>query len=258
MFIRVFIFFVILFVYFLVVKYAFKLMYKNKRTLGIRFAKSLFLVIGFTFIIYTFFSQFEITKEVSKTLIQSGSLILAIATFSCQHVLGNVISGVVISISKPFDIGDKITLMNGSSPVVTGKVKDINIRHTIVQMTDGKHVIISNSLVDSYVCINENIADTNGYPLVMECSFDSDVNKAIKLMQIEIDNHPLTVGKNLVASRVTCSGVSPNGFELKAIIFTENIGDNIKACSDLRIGIFKSWKNNGIEIPFNTITLLNK
>lgn len=252
------IFFIVILLYFFGIKYLFRLICHNKKTLSIRFAKSLFLILGFAIISYNFLATFEIAKDVNKTLLQSGTLMIAIVTFSCQKVLGNIISGVVISIAKPFDIGDKVTLKYNSESVVTGVVKDINIRHTVIKMADGKHVILANSLVDNYVCINENISENNGYPLVMECTFDSDVRKAMDLMQEEIDKHPLTTGQDYLQSTVTCSGVSANGFQLKAIIFTSSIADNITACSDLRISIFKVWKNNGIELPFNTLTVINQ
>lgn len=243
-------------IYYTIIKYSFKLIFRNKKTISIRFLKSLLLVVGLTIIIYSYLCQFDGTREISKTLLQSGSLIIALATFSCQQVLGNVISGIVISSTKPFDIGDKITLSSGGSPVVTGVVMDINTRHVSIKMTDGKVALIANSLVDNYVCVNENTLDNNGYPFALECTYDSDVDLAMKLMREEIDKHPLTIETDLLQTNVTCSSLNANGFELKAIIFTRTIADSMKACSDLRISIYKVWKANNIELPYNTVTIL--
>lgn len=52
-------------------------------------------------IIYSLAQQFEITKDISKVLLQSGSLMVAIATFAAQQALANVISGITISASSP-------------------------------------------------------------------------------------------------------------------------------------------------------------
>lgn len=243
-------------IYYTIIKYTFKFIYRNKKSISIRFFKSLLLVIGLTVIVYSYLCQFDATREISKTLLQSGSLIIALATFSCQQVLSNVISGIVISSSKPFDIGDKITLSNGGSPIVTGVVMDINTRHVSIKMADGKVALIANSLVDNYVCINENTLENNGYPFALECTYNSDVGLAMKLMKEQIDAHPLTIETDLLQTNVTCSSLNANGFELKAIIFTKTIADSMKACSDLRVSIFKVWKENGIELPYNTITIL--
>lgn len=243
-------------IYYTIIKYSFKLIYRNKKTISIRFFRSLLLVIGLTVIVYSYLCQFGATREISKTLLQSGSLIIALATFSCQQVLGNVISGIVISSTKPFDIGDKITLSSVGSVVVTGVVMDINTRHVSIKMADGKVALIANSLVDNYVCVNENTLENNGYPFALECTYDSDVDLAMKLMKEQIEAHPLTIETDLLQTNVTCSSLTANGFELKAIIFTKTIADSMKACSDLRVSIFKIWKANGIELPYETLTIL--
>lgn len=238
-----------------VVNFVFDKILKRSNNIHLKFLKSLSTGIVVVILAYVYLAQFDITKDISKTLMQSGTLLVALVTFAAQQVLSNVISGIVISATKPFDVGDKITLLSSSTPVATGIVMDINTRHISIKMADGKVALIANSVVDSYVCINENTLDNNGYPLVMECSFDSDVNLAMELMQKELESHPLVLSTELLQSHTTCSRLTPNGFELKVIVFTENIADNMKACSDLRISIYKVWKENGIEIPYNTVTV---
>lgn len=231
-----------------------KILSRNDK-IHLKFLKSFTSGLVTVIFTYIYLSQFDITKDIGKTLMQSGTLLIAIATFAAQRVLSNIISGIVIASTKPFDVGDKISLLDGATLVVTGVVIDINTRHTSVKTSDGKVALIANSLVDNYVCINENTLENNGYPLVLECSFDSDVTLAISIMQQEIDNHPLVINTGLNQATVTCSGVNPDGFELKAIVFTENIADNIKACSDLRVSIFKEWQKANIQIPYKTITV---
>lgn len=228
---------------------------KRNENIHLRFLKSLLNVIFILILGYALLSQFESTKDFSKTIMQSGTLLIALVTFAAQQVLSNVISGIVISFVKPFNIGDKITLLNGSTSIITGIVMDLNTRHVSIKTSDGKVALIANSLVDSYVCINENTLDNNGYPFAIECSYDSNIDLAIELMQKEIYKHPLTLANSLEDVNVTCSRLTPNGFELKSVIFTEDISSNFKACSDLRISVFKVWKENGIELPYQTITI---
>ena len=80
----------------------------------------------------------------------------------------------------------------------------------------------------------------------------------MQLMQQEIERHPLTIQVDLAQSKLTCSNLSPNGFELKAIVFTNNIADNVQACSDLRIRIFKAWQAHGIKVPHNVVDVAVK
>lgn len=240
-----------------VVRKIFAKIYNKKRTTTVKFFKSLTTIVLLVIITYTVLSQFEATKDVSKTLLQSGSLIIALATFSGQKVLGNLISGLVISSVKPFNIGDKIILMSGGQKVTEGVVIDINTRHTTIRGIDDKCSMIPNGVLDEMIIINANTMDNNGYALEMECSFDSDVNKAIEIMQSEIDKNELTLNGKGVSYQTLCAALTANGYLLKSIIWTKNIGDNFTACSQLRISICEEWKKNGIAIPYQTITIEN-
>lgn len=230
---------------------------KKKNTITMRFLKSLFISLTVVLAIYFYMNHFESTREISNTIFKSGTLIIALLSFSCQKVLGNIISGLVISSKKPFEINDKIGLVSQSGvKVLEGVVIDINARHTFIKQTDGKCCLVPNGVLDEMIIVNNDIIENNGYPLALECTYESDVTLAMKLMKQEIESHPLTIKTDLLQTNVTCSSLNANGFELKAIIFTKTIADSMKACSDLRISIFKVWKENGIEIPFNTITIV--
>lgn len=246
----------ILALYYLIIEKVFKAIGKVKKSITIKFAKSVLLVLGFSGVIYAYLSMFEATKELSKILLQSGSLIVAIATFACQKVIGNVVSGFVIATTKPFEIGEKVILESTSGGVVVeGVVIDITARHTSIKQIDGKVCLVPNNIVDELIVINNNTLANNGYPLPMFCSFNSDVDKAIEVMQRVIDDHPLTINTHELINRVTCAEVADDGFKLQAIIWTETLSDNFKACSELRLQIYKAWKEAGIEVPYKTITI---
>lgn len=250
------IFLVGIFCYVFIVRKLFSLIFKVKKNVGTKFLRSIVMIFGIAIIIFSYLFQFENLKDVNKTLLQCSSLILAVATFSCQQVLGNVISGVTISLVKPFDLGDKICVMSGGTKVCEGTVIDMNIRHVTIEMIDGRCSLIPNNVLDGMIVINNHtLEDMHGYPLEVECTYDSDVDKAMQIMRECINENELTINKELSMDKVTCSNLSANGFVLKAVIWTSDLNDNFLACSQLRIAIFKKWKENGIEMPYQTITL---
>lgn len=256
------IFISLLFVYIFVVRLVFKLVYKAKSSVGVKFGRSLILIVGITVIIYTYLNQFDASKDISKTLLQSGSLIIALATFSCQHVLGNIISGIMLSVTKPFDIGDKITLISTGGNIVTeGIVKNMNVRHVIFQKTDGKVDYISNSIVDSCIIENSNVSDNNGRIFSIECTYSSDVDKAIELVKASVIECPFTINKDVdecPSAKVRCSSLNPNGYEIKTCIWAENINASFDAFDWLNRRIPLVWQRNGITMPYNTITVESK
>lgn len=243
-------------VYVFVVRKLFSLIFKVKKNVGTKFLRSIVMIFGLATIIFAYMFQFENLKDVNKTLLQCSSLILAVATFSCQQVLGNVISGVTISLIKPFDLGDKICVMSGGTKVCEGTVIDMNVRHVTIKMVDGRCSLIPNNVLDGMIVINNHtLEDMHGYPLEIECTYGSDVEKAMQIMRDCINENELTINKELSMDKVTCSNLSANGFVLKAVIWTSDLNDNFVACSQLRIAIYKKWKENGIEMPYQTITI---
>jgi small-conductance mechanosensitive channel len=243
-------------IYLLIIKYIFKGLLKAKKSITLTYLKSILQIVGVFIIVFGYLSLFHQTQELSKTLLQSGGLIIAVATFACQKVLGNVVSGFVISVTKPFEIGEKIQLRSTSGDVaVEGIVIDMTVRHIVVRQSDGKCCLIPNSVVDELIVVNNHTLENNGYPLYMFCSFNSDVDKAIEVMQRVINEHELTILTDEPRNKVMCSEVADDGFKLQALIWTKTLSDNFRACADLRIQIYKAWKEAGIEIPYKTITI---
>lgn len=237
-------------------KFLYAKIVKKHKTILSRYIYSILQVLGVFVILLVYFNQFEATKNISKSLLTSSSLIIAIVTFSAQKVLGNVVSGFAIAVTKPFDIGEKITLLSSSGGVVLeGVVLSITIRHTLIKQIDGKCCLIPNSVMDECIIVNSDTLDNNGHPFPMWCSYDSDVDRAMEIMYEEIQKNELTIKVDSPQSQILCADLGDDGFKLQAVIWTKTINDNYKACSELRLSIYKAWKKEGIEIPYHTYTV---
>jgi len=92
------------------------------------------------------------------SLLQSllaGSGILAIVIgLASQQALGNIISGILLLVFRPFQVGDTIRYPAENA---TGVVEQIGVRHTTVRTGEGKRLLIPNSLMNSNVV--ENITE---------------------------------------------------------------------------------------------------
>ena len=86
---------------------------RKSNAIHLRFLKSAINVFIDVIIIYSLVQQFDITKDISKALLQSGTLIVAIATFAAQQALANVISGISVSAAKPYNVNEKIRVIQG-------------------------------------------------------------------------------------------------------------------------------------------------
>ncbi len=236
-----------------IMKQIVKRMLKKNNTTHVKFFNSLLAGMAVATCIYYILTLFEPTKGISKTILQSSALILAIATFAAQQALGNVISGFFIAIMKPYEIGAKIKVTCGGSLVAEGIVEDVCIRHTVIRTFDGQSAIVPNSVMDSSVIINTNYSENVGNFLEVEIGYNSDVDRAIEIVKNVITNHPKTLNeKDMI---VSVSAFTTNGVNLKTTVWTKTLNDNFTACSDIRRMILKEFSEAGIVIPYNTITI---
>ena len=200
--------------------------------------------------------QFELTKDMSTVLLQSGSLVIAVATFAAQHALSNVISGFSLAFSKPYNVNDKIRVSQGNSVIAEGVVTDITLRHTIISQYNDESCIVPNSVMDSAVITNTNYTENIGNFMEITVGYDSDIEKAIELMKQICAEHELTL--NTMENNVFVKGYSADGVVLKTTVWTKNLDDSFRACSDIRLALVKHYLEQGIEIPYQTVTVVTK
>ncbi len=239
-----------------VVNLIFSLMSKKHNSVHLRFTKSVVNVILGIIIFYSMAQQFEITKDISKTLLQSSSLFVAIATFAAQQALSNVISGISLSASRPYNVDEKIRVVQGGSVIAEGLVKDITIRHTVIQQFNGESCIVPNSVMDSAVITNTNYIGNIGNFLEIEVGYDVDLKKAMRVMQEACIADELTL--NTRENRVFIKGYTQNGVILKTTVWTQSLDDSFRACSDIRLALVEKFKEHGIHIPYQTVTVLQQ
>ena len=80
-------------------------------------------------------------------LMMDASGILAICvTFAARESFSNYIAGFLLTIHKPFIIGDKISIQD---PKIKGIVKDITFRHTTIESENGNIVTVPNSIMNT-------------------------------------------------------------------------------------------------------------
>lgn len=238
-----------------VVNLVFRMMSKKHNSVHLRFIKSIANVIVVIVVLYSLAQQFDVTKDISKTLLQSSSLLVAIATFAAQQALSNVISGLSLSMSKPYNVDEKIRVVQGGSVIAEGIVKDITIRHTVIRQFNGESCIVPNSVMDSAVITNTNFTENIGNFMEIEIAYDADIKKAMRLMQDVCIAHELTL--NTADNKVFIKGYTQNGITLKTTVWTETLDDSFLACSDIRKDLVEAFRQNGIRIPYQTVTLQN-
>ena len=239
-----------------VVNIVFRRLEKKNKAAHLRFSRGIIRALIIVLTIYMLAQQFELTKDMSTVLLQSGSLVIAVATFAAQHALSNVISGFSLAFSKPYNVNDKIRVSQGNSVIAEGVVTEITLRHTIISQYNDESCIVPNSVMDSAVITNTNYTENIGNFMEITVGYDSDIEKAIELMKQICAEHELTL--NTMENNVFVKGYSADGVVLKTTVWTKNLDDSFRACSDIRLALVKHYLEQGIEIPYQTVTVVTK
>ena len=75
----------------------FKVIIKKNNNIQLKFIRSITKAVISVIFVFAIGMLFEATREISKTLLQSSALFVAVAGFAAQQVLADVISGMMIS-----------------------------------------------------------------------------------------------------------------------------------------------------------------
>jgi len=202
----------------------------------------------------TAISQIPHMSQVTQTIL-AGSGIFALAiSLSAQESLNNIISGFFITLFKPFEVGNRVVLVNQN---ITGLVEDITLRHTVIKTFVNTRVIIPNSTMNKEIIENSNLFDNKASAFVDVCiSYDSNIDQAIAIMGKIIGNHPRYLDlrsaedkKTQPKVKVFVRELGTRGVLLRANMWTKTVDENFEACSDVRLAIKKAFDTAGIVIP---------
>ena len=260
----------IIIVTYIINKLANRLFKKSKLYNNIKFKFTSKIISGIIWIIgmTIAFSVIPTLENVIQTVLAGSGVIAVILTLGAQESFSNIISGLIISASKPFDIGDRLILRDGSTEII-GNVENITLRHTIIRTFKNTEYIITNSKLDSMIIENTTKSiESNGIVdfVDVQIAYESDINKAIKILEDIIGNHPLyldirsedEIAKNKEKVTVRIRGFGDSGINIRTNVRTRSIDDSFKACSDCRKLIKEEFDKNHIEIPYNKVVIINQ
>ncbi|RMF04984.1 mechanosensitive ion channel family protein [Candidatus Woesearchaeota archaeon] len=201
-------------------------------------------------------------RTISLSLITGAGVLAAIVGFASQQAFSNLISGIFIAIFKPFRVGDRVKVGN-----YDGVVEDITLRDTIIRDFENKRIIIPNSIVGNESIINYSIEDPRICKFIeFEISYDSNIDKAMKIMREEAEKHRLCIDvrteeekkKKQPKVQVRVLSLKDSGVLLRAWVWAANPSDAFVLKTELNKSIKERFDREGIEIPYPYRTVVLK
>jgi small-conductance mechanosensitive channel len=164
--------------------------------------------------------------------------------FGLQNIVNNFVSGFVLLIERPVNVGDWVVIGPHE-----GFVKRINPRSTEIETWQKASVIVPNADFISQAVTNWTLTDKNGrvevrVHVVRECN-----TARVRDILLQIANeHP----KVLVDPEpfVLFQDFNPSSFEFELRCYTNDVIWMLTIASDIRYEIDRKFRAEGIEIPF--------
>jgi small-conductance mechanosensitive channel len=164
--------------------------------------------------------------------------------FALQNIMQNFVSGVILLIEQPFDVGDAVEL-NGYG----GTALTISLRTTEMRTFDGLIVMIPNADVLSNTITNYTRADRRRIELPVGVSYGSDPAVARQIVLETIETVPGYLGDP--EPMVVFHTFGGSSVDMTAYFWIDSSKTNVFAAKDAALELTKAaLEKKGIEIPF--------
>ena len=190
--------------------------------------------------------QFDATKPIMSYLAASSGVAAIVLGIAAQDTFGNLCSGLMILIFKPFVEGDLIKVNQGE---LIGYVESIRFRHTVIRTYESNRIIVPNSKLNSATIENAFFQDTrkNNY-LEIEVSYGTDIDLAIsiltKLVEQTMQEYEVQSESKL---EVKVINFSTTGIDLRIIVPSKTSLEGFDMLSKIRYELIKEYDKAGIN-----------
>ncbi len=207
-------------------------------------------------------------RDIGYAILASSGIAAVIIGLAAQQTLGNLFSGISISIAKPFLVGEFIEI-TGFNPPIAGTVKEVSLRHTKIIDNTNKLLVIPNSVLDKEMIRTFHSLDRHDIInyLLVYVPYGTDIDLAMRLIREQADqiNGAQDVrtdeekAKGVPATTILVWDLNTANITLRVHVWTTDPNVGTRVLSDLRYGIQKAFEKNGIRppYPYQNVTVEN-
>ena len=238
-------------------KKASKRLLAQKQNINLRFVESIVRFVLILLAVEWVVMSSPLTRPFGRVLFQGTAIIGAIAGFAAQPVIADIICGLMMSATRPFDIGDRIELEDGSS----GIVKDITLRHVELIGLDTARLIYPNSRLNSMKITNMSRGGARSAIFKFSVAYDTDVDRAKAVILDAVAESPYSIpgkpGKGGVGyAPVYFMEYADSCLIMKTTVYYTPAHTTETVVDDVNSRVKRALNENGIEIPYNYLNVI--
>ena len=218
----------------------------------------------YSFALFAVLNSVKPLQGVGPALLSAGSVATVVIGLAAQTAFGNLISGFFIAVNQPFHIGDTISLPEKN---ISGSVVQITMRHTVLSTFENARIIIPNSVLDTAV-IEDRAYGQESYMkrISLSVAYDTDIEKMKKVIWdcvLSTDGYI-----DLRSEEQKAEGAEPfmirvddfldSGIAVSFPVVSRSFGDTFRVNAEIREKLLKAFAENGIEIPYPKVVVMQK
>ena len=212
----------------------------EKKNLDITLTKFLAGIIKVLILVFVVIIALEKFGITISPLIASISALIFGASFALQAPLSNYAAGLTVILTRPFVVGNTISVKN-----VSGVVEEVKLACTILVTEDGDHITIPNKEIVGQILWNSKAHKV--VEITIGISYDSDPEKAVKVIQDTLKKFPKVAQTPPPQIGIQAFGDSLINVGLRYWVPTK---EYYQVLYSVNLGIYKALKEAKVAIPF--------
>jgi len=239
-------------------KKASKRLIAKRKNINIRFVENVVRFIVIFLAVQWVVMSSPLTSNFGRVLFQGTTVIAAVAGFAAQPVIADLICGMIISMAKPFDIGDRIEMEDGTA----GIVKDITLRHVTLQDIDTVLRIVPNSKLNGMKIANMSPEPgMRSFHVRFNVAYDTDVDLAMEVIARAVRECPYAIPGKFAEPGGNYGPVyfiqySDSSLVMATTVYYRPTSRTEVVRSDVNVRVNRALKEKGIEIPYNYVNVV--
>lgn len=229
---------------------------------SLRFLANIIKVAIYGICLFIMLGDITPLKGIGTAVLGATSIISVVVGLAAQESLGNFLAGFFLAMNHPFKVGDIIRIVDRD---ITGIVKEITFRHTIIMTFDDTKMIIPNSVMNTAIIEDKEYGQGKVTKwLTIDVAYGSDVELASKLIlesaalvsEIMDTRNKKEKEEGAPLFNVSVTDFTKNGITLLFPVKVKKLADQTAAISKIRKEILKKFKKHNIKIASDRVEII--